>query len=356
MIHILDRLVLTQFLKLFGMSILATPPLFVLGELTEDLDSYVDQGIGSLQVAHGYLYRLPEFIVWSFPIAALIAAVFTVHSMTVHREIVAAKAGGISFHRLIRPVGVMAVLLTLTGLALTELAPRSNRIAFQILENEDPTREWRSNFVYQTEDGLTVSARRLVVSEGQLFQPIVQRPPDGNGAPPLHVEAETAVYDSIQGWTFREGRMRIVRDTSVISYSFGQLLLPSIRERPHELLETPPEDEEMTYSQIGRLAQIIERSGGSPDELLVRKEQKLAIPVATLVIILFGAPLATSSKRGGAAYGIGIALGTTMLYLLMLKVAGGFGATGTIPPWVAAWLPNGAFLIAGIILMLRVRT
>lgn len=356
MIRILDRLVLTQFLKLFSMSILATPPLFVLGELTEDLDRYVDQGIGSLQVAYGYVYRLPEFIVWSFPIAALIAAVFTVHSMTVHREIVAAKAGGISFHRLIRPVGVMAVLLTLAGLGLTELAPRSNRIAFQILENEDPTREWRSNFVYQTEEGLTVAARRLVVSEGRLLEPIVQRPADGNGTPALYVEAQMALHDSIHGWIFHEGRMRLVHDVSVSSFSFVELFLADFKERPDELLETPPKDEEMTYAEIGRLAQIIERSGGSPQELLVRKEQKLAIPVATLVIILFGAPLATSSKRGGAAYGIGIALGTTMLYLLMLKVAGGFGASGTIPPLVAAWLPNGAFLVAGTILMLRVRT
>lgn len=354
--RLLDRLVFGQFLRLFILSILATPPLFVLGELTEDLDRYVDQGIPTLQVAYGYLYRVPEYVVWSFPIAALIAAVFTIHSMTVHREIVAAKAGGISFHRLILPVGVMAVFLTLAGLGLTELAPRSNRIAFQVLSNEDPTREWRSNFVYQTEGGLTVAARRLVVSEGRLLEPVVQRPGDGNGAPALHLDAEMALHDSIRGWTFHQGRLRLVQDGTVSSFSFYELFLPDLSERPVELLETPPEDEEMTYAEIGRQAQIIERSGGNPQKLLVRKEQKLAIPVATLVIILFGAPLATSSKRGGAAYGIGIALGTTMLYLLMLKVAGGFGASGTIPPLVAAWLPNAIFLVAGSVLMLRVRT
>ena len=354
--RILDRLVLSQFVKLFTLSILATPPLFVLGELTEDLDRYVDQGISTLQVAHGYLYRIPEYVVWSFPIAALIAAIFTIHSMTVHREIVAAKAGGISFHRLIRPVGMMAVVLTVTGLGLTELAPRSNRIAFQILSNEDPTREWRSNFVYQTEGGLTVAARRLVVSEGRLLEPVVQRPADDNGAPALHLDAAMALHDSIQGWTFHEGRLRLVGEGTVSSFSFSELFMPDLAERPVELLETPPEDEEMTYAEIGRQASIIERSGGNPQKLLVRKEQKLAIPVATLVIILFGAPLATSSKRGGAAYGIGIALGTTMLYLLMLKVAGGFGASGTIPPMVAAWLPNAIFLVAGTVLMLRVRT
>ncbi|HZD06182.1 MAG TPA: LptF/LptG family permease [Longimicrobiales bacterium] len=354
--RILDRLVMGQFVKLFAVSILATPPLFVLGELTEDLDSYVDQGMTTLQVAHGYLYRLPEYIVWSFPIAALIAAVFTIHTLTVHREIVAAKAGGISFHRLILPVGVMAVLLTGAALALTELAPRSNRIAFQILENVDPRREWRSNFVYQTEGGLTVASRRLVVADGRLVEPVVQRPPDAEG-PVFYLDAQEAVHDSVSGWDFHKGHLRVVKGPEdVVSYAFDQMYLPGLTERPEELLETPPEDEEMTYAEIGRLARIIERSGGSPDKLLVRKEQKLAIPVATLVIILFGAPLATSSKRGGAAYGIGIALGTTLLYLLMLKVAGGFGASGTLPPMAAAWLPNALFLVAGTVLMAKVRT
>lgn len=354
--RILDRLMVGQFLKLFFISILATPPLFVLGELTEDLDSYVDQGMTTLQVAHGFLYRVPEYVVWSFPIAALIAAIFTVHGMTVHREIVAAKAGGISFHRLLAPVGVLALILTGVALGLTELAPRANRISSQILENEDPRREWRSNFVYQTEGGLTVSARRLIRAEGRLVEPVVQQPP-AEEMPALHLDAMSAVHDPVTGWTFQNGHLRVVRGQGdLLSYSFDEMRLPGFTEKPDELLETPPEEEEMTYSEIGRLARIIQRSGGSPDKLLVRKEQKLAIPVATLVIILFGAPLATSSKRGGAAFGIGIALGTTLLYLLLLKVAGGFGSSGAIPAWVAAWTPNAVFFVAGMVLLLRVRT
>jgi lipopolysaccharide export system permease protein len=89
---------------------------------------------------------------------------------------------------------------------------------------------------------------------------------------------------------------------------------------------------------------------------LVKREQRLAIPVATLVIILFGAPLATSSKRGGAAYGIGISLATTILYLILFRVAGALGYAGTLDPLLAAWLPNALFFVAGLILMAKVRT
>ena len=107
---------------------------------------------------------------------------------------------------------------------------------------------------------------------------------------------------------------------------------PAWTSAPLTYWKSPVEDEEMTYAEMSRLADIIQRSGGQPDKLLVKKEQRVAIPIATLIIILFGTPLATSSKRGGSAYGIGVSLGSTLLYLLLLKVAGGFGASGALPP------------------------
>ena len=354
--RILDRLVLGQFFRLFLISILATPPLFILGELTEELDRYVDLGVSGAEVARGYLFRLPEYFVWSFPIAGLIAAIFTVHTMTVHREIVAAKAGGVSFHRLVLPILLAGAFLTVVALGLTELVPRTNRLAFAILRNEDTSREWRSEFVYRAENGFTLAARRLTVPESRLTGVLVQER-GGAAVPALYVEATDAQHRQGEGWTFHNGYVRLVEaDGSESAFRFEGMRLPGLTEAPSDLLDEPPEDDEMTYEELGRTARIIERSGGKPHQLLLKREQRLAIPVATLVIILFGLPLATSSNRGGPAYGIGAALGTTILYLLLFKIAGGFGSSGAIPTDIAAWAPNALFLVAGLVLTVRVRT
>lgn len=355
--RILDRLVTVTFTKLFVISILATPPLFILGELTEDLDSYLARdGLTGLEVAQAYLYKVPFYMGWSFPIAALIATVFTVYGMTTHREVVAAKAGGISFHRLIAPIVVMGLLLTGAALGLSHLAPRTNKIAAAILEDVDLGRDWRSEFVYITDSGLTLEGERMSARDNRISGVALHRRPEPDHAA-LHITAQSATWDSAQGWTLHDGTYRKVHDIETItSLGFESIRVPELTERPEELLESTPEEEEMTYAELERLAEIIERSGGEPYELRVKMEQKIAIPAATLVIILFGAPLATSSKRGGTAYGIGIALGTTILYIAMLKVTGAFGATGAIPPVWAAWLPNGLFLVAGLTLLARVRT
>lgn len=353
--RILDRMVLASFFRLFVLSILATPPLFILGDVTENLDRYLDRGLTLTEVVIAYLWMLPLYVQWSFPVAALIAAVFTVHNMTQHREVVAAKAGGVSFHRLIRPILLGGAGLMVVALTLSEVVPRTFRRANEILQNE-PVRTWRSDFVYQNEQGLALAVNRLTLEDQRMTGVIaVQRGPGGE--PLLHVEAETAHYQPDQGWTFFNGTLRQVEGPdSVRTYGFGRLRIAGLVETPPELLEAPREVEEMTYGELGRLAEIIQRSGGQPRKLMVNREQKISIPVATLIIILFGMPLATNSKRGGTAYGIGVSLGTTMLYLLAFKVGAGFGAGGAIPPFVAAWLPNFVFLAVGLVLMKRVRT
>jgi lipopolysaccharide export system permease protein len=352
----MDRLVSVTFLRIFLVFVLGAPLLFIVGDMTERLDRYLDRGLTMAEVVQGYLFQLPLYVLYSFPIAALIAAVFTVQGMTVHREIVAAKAGGISFHRLVLPLIVLGVALAGVDLYLAEMVPAANKRAGQIFRSEDPRRAWRADFVYQADDGRTLSARRLTVDNGRLTG-VVLETDGGMDAPSRHLTAAEAVWDSVSGWTLMNGYYRqFTRDGQEMAFQFDALRPRAFTERPDQLAETPPHEDEMTYAEMGRLITIVEGSGGNANKLRVLREQKLAIPVATLVIILFGAPLATSAKRGGAAYGIGIALGSVILYMSLFKVAVALGASGAVDPVLAAWTPNAAFLATGLFLLARVRT
>ena len=352
----LDRLVIGSFLKLFVVVLLAVPPLFILGDITERLDQYLDRGLTRTEVMLSYLYKMPEYFQYGFPIAALVATVFTIHSMTRHHEVVAAKAGGISFHRLIAPLVVMGIVLTGAALVLSEIVPRGNRIAAQIQRAEGPSRTWRSDFVYRSENGLSWQVARLTASDGRMTGVVIERPPSETG-PALHVTAESATWSEGEGWTLELGHMRtLAADSTVDDVQFDHLAMPAMTERPQELLEVPRAPEEMTYAEIEHLAGILERTGGNSTDLLVRRGQLLSVPVATLIIILFGAPLATSSKRGGTAFGIAVSLITVIMFILMLKFAGALGEAGAISPWSAAWSANILFAAAALLLLARVRT
>ncbi|UCC24213.1 MAG: LptF/LptG family permease [Gemmatimonadales bacterium] len=352
--RLLDRLVAGTFLRLFLLSILATPPLFILGELTERLDDYLDAELAMSTIAEGFLFRFPQFFTWSFPIAGLIAGVFTVYAMTTHREVVAAKAGGVSFHRLFAPVFLLGALITAVGLGLADLVPRANRAAADILDQRRINREFKSQFAFQAENGYTLAVDRLTLSDQRMLRLTLNKEEPSGGQ--IHIDAETALWEEGR-WRLMGGIYRHIpevgEETAII---FDEMTLAGLTETPEDLIQVAREPEEMTRKEILRRARVAERAGGDTHELRLEMHRRFAIPAATVVILLFGAPLATSSKRGGAAFGIGVSLGSTILYLLLMKVFGGLGESGAIPVEWAAWTPNGLFLVTGLVLLARVRT
>lgn len=357
MIRILDQMILRSFLKIFGGFVLGAPLLFIVGDLVENVDTYLERGLPAAAVALALLYKVPEFMSWSFPIAGLMAAIFTIHSMTTHREVMAAKAGGISFRRLVLPLAAIGTLLTGMGFGLSEIVPVANRRAGLILKDVDIRRQWRTDFVYETDDGWTLSVRRLTAANGQMSEVILEVPPQREGGPTRHVQADAAHWGSETGWTFTDGYVRIVPEFGEpTTFQFVEYRTRGLDLEPAQLLEEPRAKEEMRAAEITRQAEIIRRSGGNPNRFILEREERFAIAAATLIIILFGAPLATSSRRGGAAYGVGMALGSTILYMLAFRLSVAAGESGALPPVPAAWIPNALFLLSAVLLLGRVRT
>jgi lipopolysaccharide export system permease protein len=355
MLRTLDRYVFREFMRLFLLFSLAAPLLFVLGDWTDNLDKFTSRQIPPLRVALSYVYQFPLFVLWSFPIAALIATVFTVSNMSRHSEMSAAKAGGISFWRAIVMLPLLGVLLTGAALGLSELVPITLALQKEVLGEKERAPGIRSNFVYRTETGDVFSVRQLDASRGRMINVVMEREHDG--VPRLHVTAREAVWDSVGTWTLADGRYRTFStEGSESLFAYQKLVLPRFRETPEQLLAEPKDPEEMRYAELDHFIEILQRSGTQPRKLMVERAQKIALPAATLIIILFGAPMANSQARGGPAYGIGVSLGITIAYLMMFRVSEAFGTAGTIPPFVAAWIPNGLFLLAALVLMLRVRT
>jgi len=353
---ILDRYITSQFLKLFGLFVMASPVLFVLGDVTENLDKYINRGVSPAMVALGYVYGLPLYVLWSVPIAALIATIFTVNNMTRHSEVAAAKAGGISFYRLYAALPVLGVLLTLLALGLTQLAPITNRLRAQAQGEKDLVRSDRTDFVYRDSRGRAFSIRRLDVDAGHIASLSVERQGNEPQVPSINIIADGASYQDGY-WTLDNGYLRVFNGRDVErTFQFATDRLAGFTETPQQLLAQPKEPDEMTYGELAQLIDILRRSGGKPLDLMVEKAQKIALPVATLIIILFAAPLATSSRRGGAAYGVGVSLAVTIVYIMSFKVAGAAGNAGSIPPEIAAWSPNVIFAAAAGVLMAKVRT
>lgn len=356
---ILDRYLLGQFLRIFLVCVLGVPFIFIVIDLTDHLDNFLADAVGRGNVVLHYLYQFPYQALLAFPIAALLAAVFTVSRMTRQFEVIAAKAGGISFHRLTAPLLIVGAAISLVALSLTEIVPTANRKAADALGGElDRSADTRLSFVYRGEGGRYYYVRRLDRARGRIANLRVDREGTGYVYPSYTVIAPTARWDSATAvWVIEEGRIRYFPERdNTLTFRFSELWQARFTETPDELLADPKEPEEMGYDELDGYIRAIERSGGEANELKVELMLKLAFPFTCFIIVLFGAPLANSTRKGGAALSIGLALATTIVFLTMIRISEAMGASGVIPAFVAAWLPNWIFLAAGLGMMAKAKT
>lgn len=355
----LDRYVFIEFWKIFISTALGFPLLLVVIDLTDNLNKYLSRNLPRSNIVMSYVYWLPDSMFMVLPAAVLFATVFSIGSFTRHSEITAAKASGISFYRLIAPILLGAVIACGLDLALGEVVPITNQRRADLLEEKTAasTQTTRYNFAFAGEYGRVYKIGTLNTNAGGMDLVQIERKGSGSEYPTYVLTARTGRYSPKRGWTLGRGYLEVLPDTaSSFAVSFDSLRDRRFTERPADMLAKPRSPEEMRYGELTRFIKAQERSGSDANLLRVERALKIAIPATCLIIALFGAPLATSTQRGGSAYGIGISLATTVIFLMMIQLTKAIGGKGLIPPDLAAWVPGAIFGVVGLVLMARVRT
>jgi lipopolysaccharide export system permease protein len=278
--------------------------------------------------------------------------------LTRHSEITAAKASGISFYRFIAPIFAGAVIATVLGLILGELAPITNKRRLEILQGSAVNLgNDRYNFAYAADNGRVYKIGALHLLDASIESMVIERKGKGRDYPSYVISSNGAKYTPGKGWLIKAGAMHSIPDTlHNMTFAFDSLVDKHFNEAPKQLTLAQKAPADMGFKELGRFIASMERSGADVNELRVERMLKIAIPITCVVILLFGAPLATSTQRGGAAYGVGLSLATTVIFLMLIQLTKGIGGKGMIPADLAAWLPSMIFGVVGLILFARVRT
>jgi len=257
------------------------------------------------------------------------------------------------------PVFVAAAFATGLAFMVGEMAPGATAKEQELQKSRAarPTRS-RFNFVYRGDQGWVYTIRSLDVTNRQLKQIMFERQGDGAEYPAMVITADSASWDTTrQTWRVREGSSRLIAGPGKqATFAFRTMRLKALTQSPADLLAEPKAPDEMRYGELGRYIDALRRSGNDANKLIVERALKVALPATCLIIALFGAPLGITNPRAGAAVGVALSLGTTVLFLLLTQIMKAVGSGGVVDPVAAAWLPNLVFLAAGLVLLLRTRT
>ncbi len=354
----LDRYIAAEFSRIFGVTILGFPILVFVIDLVDNLRKYTERKLPAKVVALSYLYWIPDTLFMVLPAAVLFATVFSIGTFTRHSEITAAKASGISFYRFIAPIVTMAVLAMGLDLVFAEVAPPANEQRLDMLQGSSSlSGNERYNFAFASDRGRGYRIYTLNV-EGKTIENVEIEARGSDEKPGMIVAARRGRWnEASREWRLDSGVVHVIPDrTRDLAFSFDSLFDRNFHETPVELRSNDRDPSEMRFAELTRFIAVLERSGADVNTLKVERMLKLAIPVTCLIIALFGAPLATSSQRGGAAYGVAVSLATTVVFLLLIQLTKAIGGKAIMQPELAAWIPNALVGIFAVVLLARVRT
>ena len=106
----------------------------------------------------------------------------------------------------------------------------------------------------------------------------------------------------------------------------------------------------MTGEEAIRAERLYQEAGSLKDvrKIRVRIQEKFTVPMACIVFGLFGSVLgAQPSYRSSRSFSFVLTLGILALYYVVSFSLSSLGVKGTLPPFIAAWLPVVLGLVAG---------
>src|SRR5215468_6460497 len=212
----LDRYVFGEFWKLMLATILGFPVLLIVGDLTQHIEDYLGRNISMGDLALSYVYWLPESMFMAFPAAVLFATVFSIAALTRHSELIAAKASGTSFYRMVAPIFVGAALAFGLDVMLGNVAPAASQRRSQLIKQDIALiGTSRTNFVFAGEYGRVYQAQSLLADVGVVLGLHIERKGASVDYPTYVLTADSAVYEPRErGWLLGHGELSLVGDSS----------------------------------------------------------------------------------------------------------------------------------------------
>ncbi|MBN1826713.1 MAG: LPS export ABC transporter permease LptG [Candidatus Eisenbacteria bacterium] len=348
----LDGYILRRYLLALLTALIAFIAIFLILDLFEKLDDFIDHGVPIPVVGLYYLYRIPEILLLMLPVGMLLACLFSLGQHARNNEFTAIIGAGISLRRAILPVIAAAFVVSLAALAFGEfLAPPA---AVRVKEIDDEMirpgrsriRSVRRDLSFLAEGGRFFRIDRLDVAKGEMENVVVQRLQENRLTE--RIDAKTAEW--VDGTlVFRDGFFRRFSEEGLEeAVPFVERPEPAIRETPEDFAAVQKSPRQMSFRELTAHIRKARQSGGEVRKEEVELNMKIAFPFTSFLLVLLGAPLASLLRRGGNAVGFSIALALCFVYYLALRVGQSFGHNGYLPPLLAAWAGNILFGVAGI--------
>ncbi len=353
----LDRYISRQFLNILWFVLIAATAFFIIVDLVENLDRFIDRDVPSGIIVQYYIFFIPFILEFIMPIAVLIACLFSVAQLSRHNEISAMQTAGISLYRIALPLFAVGFVICIVMILFAEyVMPPASEAKFDIKRKyldriSEKIFAQKSNINILNSEFERTFISHFEAPEKTAHNVMIQRYHPGELQTRLDANRMKWRDDH---WIMEDGISRTFDGESEIVETFAELIIDNLPFNPSELGQVQKKPDEMNYAELKAFIRQVTRTGADPQKWLVDLHMKFSFPFANFVIVIFGFPLAAMQKKSGRALAFGTSLGICFLFFGLVKTLQTLGQNGILTPWLAAW--GSDFVISGLGVFLLIKS
>jgi lipopolysaccharide export system permease protein len=352
--RILSLYIIREISSLFLLGIAIFTLVLLLGRLIALTDLVVSRGVPLADVGRMILYLVPSFLVFTIPMAFLLAVLLAFGRLSADNEIVVIKASGVSLFQMLPPVIFCAFVAALLALGASTIGvPWGNssfrELSFQMLKSNITTTIREKTF-WDDIPGIVMYTDQYEDQSRTLKGVVIH---DGrNPERPMTIFARDGVVASAAGG---QSLLLSLHDGSIHSAgSDGLYRLVHFGEYSMTVGEKGNGTKISRNVQDLRLLelqrQIHEPGTSVRDRLKMQAEfhSRFTFPFASLVFAILAVPLGIQNRRTGKSGGFTVSIGIILTYYVLMSVMKTFAERGVAPPAVVLWVPNLVFFVIGV--------
>lgn len=357
----LDRFILRELMAPFFFGIMAFSVILVAGSLLFRIaDLVIQRGVSIGIVMRLFLYYLPRIVAMTIPMSCLLAALLGFGKLSANSELVALKSAGLSFQRIVRPVVVISLFISIFAFMINEsLVPMSERAAANVMAyevfKESPPVFKEKVFLREGSDGAlkrVIYINKLELRTGRMSDIVIEEFENSRLVRLIAARSGEWINGS---WWIKDGDVyEIVTETGKVGrlFKFDRQAL-TLNLNPADMRSSSDDPDLMTITELYRAIKTNETLGGDNGKLWMIFNMRISVPWACVVLALVGAAFGSRPQRTNSSVGLGVSVIIVFVYYVILSFAQSLGEAGYMPPLIAAWLANVIFLAIGGALCVR---
>ena len=341
----IDIYIIKKFLGTFFYAIALIISIAMVFDVSENLDEFISKDAPlSAIVFDYYLNFIPFFANLFSSLFTFIAVIYFTSKMAYNSEIIAILSSGVSYRRLMRPYMIGAFIIALFSYTLGNyIIPPSNkkRIDFRNTYIDSNRSYMERNIHRQLYPGTFIYMQSYNTSNDVGYKFTIEKFDKGKLKSKL--EADYIKWDrEDKKWVINNYVIRDI-DGYKETITTGTKIDSTLNMTPEDYRVVKNIVETMTLPKLNEEIKDMKLRGVNSIEFEIEKHKRMSGPFSAFILTLIGASLASRKVKGGIGLHLGLGILFSFSYIMFMQISTVFAISGSLPPMVAAWIPNLLF-------------